>query len=85
MTISVTICTSVSNVGGPFHPSFLIFDISRTISRIELKLDGTGIEKNNFASAGARPCSKTLLNHPSLMPSGVFLFVTDEKSNDFTV
>ena len=47
MTTSVTI----SNVGGPFHPSFHIFDVSRTVSRTELKLGGTGTEKNDFASA----------------------------------
>ena len=47
MATSVTI----SNVG-PFPPSFHIFDISRSVSRIELKLGGTGIEKNDFASAG---------------------------------
>ena len=48
MTTSVTI----NNVGSPFHPSFHIFDISRTVNRIELKLGGTGTEKNDLASVG---------------------------------
>ena len=47
------------------------------------KHGGTGIGKNDFASGGV----STLLQNStgSIMPLGIFLFVTNENSNDFTV
>ena len=47
------------------HPSFHIFYISRTVSRIDLNFGGTGIEKNAFASAGVSTLFQNSAENPA--------------------